>query len=193
MASLVLLVLLAPLLLLLILAVSTTSRGGPFFRQVRVGRHGRRFQIVKFRSMRRDPTSQADGFEPGATHRITAIGRILRATKLDELPQLWNVLRGEMSLVGPRPEVPRWTEVHPGRWEIVLSVRPGVTDPASLAFRHEERLLAAADDPEAAYRDEILPRKLELSERYVRERSFAGDLGILLRTAAAVFAPTRRG
>lgn len=182
-----LLIALSPLLLLLAAGVSATSAGGPFFRQTRVGRHGRPFRIVKFRTMKVLAGSERGSFEPGSTARVTGIGRVLRATKLDELPQLWNVLRGEMSLVGPRPEVPRWTEVHRERWAIVLSVRPGITDPASLRFRDEERILAAEADPEAAYRDRILPRKLELAEQYVRERSFAGDLAILARTAIAVF------
>ena len=185
--SIVLLILSLPLLLLLGAIVSATSAGGPFFRQARVGRHGRPFRIVKFRTMKVLAGSERGSFEPGSTARVTRIGRVLRATKLDELPQLWNVLRGEMSLVGPRPEVPRWTEVHRERWAIVLSVRPGITDPASLRFRDEERILAAEADPEAAYRDRILPRKLELAEQYVRERSFAGDLAILARTAIAVF------
>ncbi len=127
-------------------------------------------------------------FDPGRDgDRITPIGRWLRKTKLDELPQFWNVLRGEMSLVGPRPEVPRWTEVYPERWEVVLSVRPGITDPASIEYRHEEALLAAAEDPERTYREAILPRKLEIAERYVRTRTFAGDLGVLLRTATSIF------
>jgi lipopolysaccharide/colanic/teichoic acid biosynthesis glycosyltransferase len=92
-----------------------------------------------------------------------------------------------MSLVGPRPEVPRWTEVYPERWEVVLSVRPGITDPASIEYRHEEDLLAAAEDPERTYREAILPRKLEIAERYVRTRTFAGDLAVLLRTATSIF------
>lgn len=185
--SSVLLVALAPLLLVIALAVGSTSPGGPLFRQVRVGREGKPFRIAKFRSMAVAETSEAGSFEPGSSARVTAVGRVLRRTKLDELPQLWNVLCGEMSLVGPRPEVPRWTQVHADRWRDVLSVRPGITDPASLEFRHEEALLAASSDPEATYRDEILPRKLELAERYVREQSLWGDLNILLATAIAIF------
>ena len=185
--SAVLLVALAPLLIVIALAVGSTSPGGPLFRQVRVGRQGRPFRIAKFRSMAVTEGSEAGSFEPGSSARVTAVGRVLRRTKLDELPQLWNVLCGEMSLVGPRPEVPRWTQVHADRWRDVLSVRPGITDPASLEFRHEEALLAASSDPEATYRDEILPRKLELAERYVREQSLWGDLNILVGTAIAIF------
>jgi lipopolysaccharide/colanic/teichoic acid biosynthesis glycosyltransferase len=181
------LLLLSPLLCAIGLMVASTSDGGAFFRQVRIGRCGQPFRIVKFRTMTEASGAEKGSFEPGSTARVTAVGRVLRATKLDELPQLWNVLRGDMSLVGPRPEVPRWTQVHRERWAVVLQVRPGITDPASLEFRDEERLLAAMPDPEAAYRDEILPRKLELAERYVRERSFAGDLAILVRTALAIF------
>ncbi|MGA1630767.1 MAG: sugar transferase [Phycisphaerales bacterium] len=185
--SATLLLVLSPLLVVIAIAVATTSPGGALFRQDRVGRGGRPFRIVKFRTMTHASGTEKGSFEPGSTARVTSIGRVLRATKLDELPQLWNVLRGEMSLVGPRPEVPRWTQVHRERWAEVLRVRPGITDPASLEFRDEERILAAKPDPEAAYRDEILPRKLELAERYVRERSFVGDLAILARTAMAIF------
>jgi lipopolysaccharide/colanic/teichoic acid biosynthesis glycosyltransferase len=177
----------APLLGVIAVTVATTSPGGALFRQVRIGRGGQPFRIVKFRTMTVASGAEKGSFEPGSTARVTAIGRVLRATKLDELPQLWNVLRGDMSLVGPRPEVPRWTQVHRERWAVVLRVRPGITDPASLEFRDEERILAAMPDPEAAYRDEILPRKLELAERYVRERSCPRDLAILARTALAIF------
>jgi lipopolysaccharide/colanic/teichoic acid biosynthesis glycosyltransferase len=185
--SATLLLVLSPLLVAIAIAVATTSPGGALFRQDRVGRGGRPFRIVKFRTMTHASGTEKGSFEPGSTARVTSIGRVLRATKLDELPQLWNVLRGEMSLVGPRPEVPRWTQVHRERWAEVLRVRPGITDAASLEFRDEERILAAKPDPEAAYREEVLPRKLELAERYVRERSFVGDLAILARTAMAIF------
>lgn len=180
------LVVLAPLLLLVAISVATTSRGGPFFRQVRVGRNRCPFRLVKFRSMTVRTGSEAGSFDAGSTLRVTAVGRVLRRTKLDELPQLWNVLAGDMSLVGPRPEVSSWTEVHRDRWDRVLTVRPGITDPASIEFRDEESILAASDDPEACYRDRILPRKLDLAEAYVRNRSFAGDLAIIARTIAAV-------
>lgn len=176
------LLLLSPLLLVIGVMVTAGSRGGPLFRQVRVGRHRRCFRVMKFRTMTVRAGTEAGGFEAGDTRRVTSVGRVLRRTKLDELPQLWNVLVGDMSLVGPRPEVPSWTEVHRTRWDAVLSVRPGITDPASIEFRNEEAILAAAEDPEACYRDVILPRKLELAERYVRKRTMWGDLGILLRT-----------
>lgn len=180
------LVVLAPLLLLLAIAVAVTSPGGAFFRQTRVGRDRRPFRLVKFRSMAVRQGSEDGSFDAGSTARVTPIGRLIRRTKLDELPQLWNVLIGDMSLVGPRPEVPSWTEVHRERWDRVLSVRPGITDPASIEFRDEESILAASSDPEACYRDEILPRKLDLAETYVRERSLGGDLAIIMRTMAAI-------
>ncbi len=198
--SLLSLTILAPLLGAIALMVGLTSPGGILFRQTRVGQAGRTFKIAKFRTMSTSPGAEQGRFDPGrGSARITPVGRWLRRTKLDELPQLWNVVKGEMSLVGPRPEVPRWTEVYPERWEVVLSVRPGITDPASIEYRHEEDLLAAArlaarargtrgrDDPERTYREAILPRKLEIAERYVRTRTFAGDLGVLLRTATSIF------
>ena len=178
--------LLSPLLLLLAVLVAATSPGGPFFRQLRVGRDRRPFRVVKFRSMSVRRGTEEGSFDAGDTARVTTVGRLLRRTKLDELPQLWNVLVGDMSLVGPRPEIPAWTEVHRERWDVVLSVRPGITDPASIEFRDEESILAASADPEACYRDEILPRKLALSEAYVRDRSLAGDLAVVLRTLAAI-------
>ena len=185
--SLFALTILAPVLGAIALGVLATSPGGVLFRQVRMGRANRPFIIVKFRTMSAAPDAAKGRFDPGRDgDRITPIGRWLRRTKLDELPQFWNVLRGEMSLVGPRPEVPRWTEVYPERWKVVLSVRPGITDPASIEFRHEEAMLATAADPERTYREAILPRKLEIAERYVRTRTFAGDLAVLLRTATSI-------
>ena len=184
-SALALLVLL-PFLALIALLVGITSPGGPFVRQVRIGRDRHPFRVVKFRSMTVRRGSEEGSFDAGDTARVTKVGRLLRRTKLDELPQLWNVLVGDMSLVGPRPEIPAWTEVHRERWDVVLSVRPGITDPASIEFRDEESILAASADPEACYRDEILPRKLALSEAYVRDRSLAGDLAVVLRTLAAI-------
>ncbi|MDE0890446.1 MAG: sugar transferase [Phycisphaerales bacterium] len=186
------LLLLTPLLTTLAIVVALTSRGGPFFRQVRVGRHRRSFRILKFRTMTVRPEAADGTFDAGDRSRVTSVGRFLRKTKLDELPQLWNVLVGDMSLVGPRPEIPAWTEVHRARWDRVLKVRPGMTDPASIRYRDEEGLLAASTDPESTYRDEILPRKLDLAERYVLEQSFLGDLAVLIATAKAVLTPRTR-
>jgi lipopolysaccharide/colanic/teichoic acid biosynthesis glycosyltransferase len=121
-------------------------------------------------------------FDAGVTSRVTPVGQILPKWKLDELPQLWNVLIGDMSLVGPRPEIRKWVEAYPERWAKVLTVRPGITDPASIEFRNEEDLLAAAADPERHYRKVVLPQKLEFYEEYVQTRSFWGDLGIVFKT-----------
>jgi len=175
------LALLAPLLFLLALWVKLDTPGPVFYRQERVGRHGKPFLIHKFRSMRTD----APGLQitVGADPRITRSGRFLRASKLDELPQLWDVLRGAMSLVGPRPEVPRYVALYPAELRaIVLSVRPGITDPASLQFRHESELLARAADPEREYVEVLMPQKLRLACAYVETASLAQDLRIILRT-----------
>lgn len=185
-ASLFGLLLFSPLLAGVALAVRLSSPGPALFRQVRVGRGGKDFVLYKFRTMTIRPGSERGGFDVGDTSRVTKIGRFLRATKLDELPQLWNVVRGDMSLVGPRPEVREWVEAYPERWAFVHSVRPGITDPASIAYRHEERLLAASADPKTLYRETILPRKLDFYGRYISSRSLWGDIGILWRTAGAV-------
>ena len=181
------LLLLSPVLLLMALAIKLDSPGPVFFRQVRVGRHGAEFRIHKFRTMRhRDAGSEAAQITVGADPRITRVGALLRRTKLDELAQLIDVFVGRMSLVGPRPEVPRYVALYPYHLrDKVLSVRPGITDPASLAFRDESALLARVADPEREYVEVVMPAKLRLSARYVDEASFAGDLrliGATLRT-----------
>jgi lipopolysaccharide/colanic/teichoic acid biosynthesis glycosyltransferase len=176
------LLLLSPLLLLLAVAVVVDSGFPVLFRQVRVGRGGRDFRLAKFRTMTVLKEAEHGSFDAGSTRRVTTVGRFLRKSKLDELPQLWNVLVGDMSIVGPRPEVRQWVNVYPERWAQVHGVRPGITDPASIRYRNEEDLLAAAQDPEAFYRDEILPRKLVLYEAYVQHHSLVGDLAIVSRT-----------
>lgn len=185
--ALVMLVLLLPLLVVFALAVALSSPGGAFFRQVRVGRAGREFKLVKFRSMR--PGSEAKGqlTVGGRDPRITGVGYFLRKTKMDELPQLWHVLIGEMSVVGPRPEVPKYVALYTAEQRAVLSVRPGITGMASLDYIDENELLARAADPEKAYVEEVMPAKLALDLRYVRERSFLLDLRIILATVAKVF------
>ncbi|HAN22003.1 MAG TPA: hypothetical protein DCP51_10115 [Clostridiales bacterium] len=177
---------LLPLLALLALVVRLDSKGPVIFRQQRGGRGGTYFTMYKFRSMSVDLAAEGKGFEPGQGRRVTRVGRFLRKTKLDELPQLFNVLKGDMALVGPRPEVRPYIELYPERWAKVLSERPGLTDPASIQFRNEEEILAAASKPEDCYRNEILPMKLDLYENYVENISFAGDMNVLLRTVAAV-------
>jgi lipopolysaccharide/colanic/teichoic acid biosynthesis glycosyltransferase len=172
----------SPILLMSALAIKLTSRGPVLFRQERVGQNFRPFRINKFRSMVVDAPNQGRAITAGADPRITGIGHFLRKTKLDELPQLWNVLVGEMSLVGPRPEVAKYVELFHQDYEEILLVRPGITDPASIEFRNESELLGQAADPEVEYVRNILPRKITLSRTYIRERSFLGDLGIILRT-----------
>lgn len=180
------LLLLAPLLLALALWVRLDSPGPVLFRQQRVGRHGVRFDILKFRTMAARPD---DGRQltVGRDPRITRAGRFLRSSKLDELPQLINVLQGTMSLVGPRPEVPRYVDCYPpAARAAVLSVAPGITDLASILYKEESEILGRAADPERAYVETILPVKLEYYQRYVRERSFWLDLCIIFRTLAAM-------
>jgi len=175
-----------PLLALIGLGVWTSSGRPALFSQTRVGRSGRPFRVQKFRTMRPHRGAEAGSFEPGGRERITSFGRVLRDWKLDELPQLWNVLKGEMSFVGPRPEIRKWVDLYPERWRGILAVKPGITDPASLYYRDEEAVLAASPDPEETYRKVILPHKLDLYESYVRNRTFLGDIRIILETLAKI-------
>lgn len=183
------LLLLAPLLLLIALAIKLDSPGPVLFRQERVGRHGRPFRIRKFRTMH-DGAAGAP-ITVGDDPRITRSGRWLRAAKLDELPQLIDVLAGHMSLVGPRPELPRYVALYPPALrDKVLSVRPGITDPASIEYRDEGAQLARAADPEHEYVHVVLPRKLALAEAYVDRATLATDLRVLWRTMKLVWGPS---
>lgn len=182
---------LAPLLVAIGAWIKADTTGPVFFRQVRVGRNGREFRIHKFRTMRAAPGTRDMQITIGADPRITRAGTFLRKYKLDELPQFIDVLVGDMSVVGPRPEVPRYVALYPASArEAILSVRPGITDPASLQFRDENDVLAGSADPEATYVNEIMPAKLALCLRYVRERNFAGDLLIVGRTIMVSFVHT---
>jgi lipopolysaccharide/colanic/teichoic acid biosynthesis glycosyltransferase len=168
---------------LVALAIRLDSPGPVFFRQERVGRGGRVFRIHKLRTMRADAERLGGPLTVGADPRVTRIGAFLRAHRLDELPQLIDVLRGDMSLVGPRPEVPRYVALYPPALrEQVLAVRPGITDPASLAFRGEARQLAAAADPEREYVEVILPNKLALAADYAAHATLWTDLGVVARS-----------
>jgi len=174
-----------PLLLLIGAVVRLGSRGPAFYRQERVGLYGKTFRIHKFRSMRVDH----DGvlLSVAGDSRVTPVGRLLRRSKFDELPQLIDVLYGNMSFVGPRPEVPKFVALWPrGQREVILSVRPGITDPASILFRDEARQLATMVDFERYYVESLLPKKTSLYVQYVSERTFFGDLSLLLQTAVAV-------
>jgi lipopolysaccharide/colanic/teichoic acid biosynthesis glycosyltransferase len=180
------LVVLAPLLLAIALWIRLDSSGPALFRQRRVGRHGHPFDIYKFRTMVIHP-DHGRLLTVGHDHRITRAGRVLRRTKLDELPQLLNVLAGTMSLVGPRPEVPRYVDCYPPAVrQTVLSVAPGITDLAAILYKDENDVLGHAPDPEREYIETILPVKLEYYQRYVRDRSFWLDLCILVRTLGAI-------
>lgn len=181
------LLLLSPLLLAVAAWVKLDSPGPVMFRQERVGRFGASFRIHKFRTMRVDAPRLGPQITIGDDARITRSGRWLRASKVDELPQLWDVLRGAMSLVGPRPEVPRYVALYPAELrELVLSVRPGITDPASLSFRNESELLARAEDPEREYVEVVMPMKLRLAADYVRNASLGGDIRLILATLGAI-------
>ena len=184
------LVLLAPLLLAIAAWVRLDSPGPVFFRQQRVGRHGVPFRIHKFRTMVVDAAERGPSLTVGADARITRVGRLLRTRRLDELPQLIDVLKGDMSLVGPRPELPRYVERYPEALRVrVLAVRPGLTDPASIAFLDEAEHLARAADPEREYVEVLLPIKLQAAADYAERASLGSDLRVLFGTLRRLFGP----
>lgn len=178
---------LLPLLPIISLLIKTTSHGPVFYRQQRVGMRGRLFWIVKFRSMVENADRTGPGITAARDARVTGFGSILRRFKLDELPQLWNVFRGDMSIVGPRPELPLYVASYDSCQKAVLTVRPGITDNASIAYRWEEEVLAGNPDPNKFYREVVLPRKLELNLQYISEMSLTHDLGLVFRTACSLF------
>lgn len=183
------LALLSPIFVAVALGVRLSSAGPILFKQQRLGRLGRPFVIYKFRTMDQavEPMESASQVTAAGDARVSAIGRFLRKYKLDELPQLVNVLRGEMSLVGPRPEVERYARHYPVEYERILAVRPGITDLATLAYRNEEQILARSSEPERLYISEVLPAKIRLSLRYLEEQSLRTDVLILFRTLWTVF------
>lgn len=186
-ASSVGLVLLAPMLLVLAAWIKLDSPGPVFFRQERVGKGGILFRIHKFRTMVTDAERRGLQITVGADARVTRVGHWLRKYKLDELPQLLDVWLGHMSLVGPRPEVPRYVACYPDAVrDLVLSVRPGITDRASIEFKDENEILGRAVDPNKAYIEEVLPIKLGFYVDYVKNRSLMGDIGLILRTITAL-------
>jgi len=177
------LILVFPVFVLVALWIKIDSRGSVFFRQERVGFQGSLFRIHKFRTMVLDAEKEGKQITIGADPRITTVGRFLRKYKLDELPQLIDVFVGDMSLVGPRPEVPKYIDCYSDdEKHDVLSVKPGITDNASIEFRDENKLLANSNDPESTYINKVLPKKIALYRKYVRERSFFGDVEIIFRT-----------
>ena len=175
-----------PVLLLIALAIKIDDPGPVFYRQVRVGRGGRTFRIFKFRTMVVDADKKGLAITVGRDNRITRVGALLRRTKLDELAQLINVFTGDMSFVGPRPEVQKYVDLYTPYQRQVLLVRPGITDYASIAYRNENDLLAGAEDPERMYIDVIMPDKIELNMKYLRETSPAADIRLIFGTILAV-------
>lgn len=182
--SLTVLLLLCPVMGAIAFAVWLESGAPVFFRQRRVGLRFQPFEILKFRTMR--VRSGGPSVTVAGDDRVTRVGGFLRITKLDELPQFWNVLRGEMSLVGPRFEVPLYVELFRERYSSILTVRPGITDLASIEFRNEEQVLAQSSDPLREYQERVLPMKLALAEEYVRTHCLLLDASIMLRTVAAI-------
>ena len=185
-SALVGLLLLSPLFLVVAILIKLDSRGPVFFRQGRMGKAFRPFLILKFRTMVRDAPNKGGPITFGEDPRITRIGRFLRRIKIDELPQLINVLKGEMSIVGPRPEVRRYVELFREDYEEILTVRPGITDLASLKYRDEAAILGASPDPEAMYVKYILPEKVSLGKEYVRRSSLTFDLILIFKTLATL-------
>ncbi|MBM3515138.1 MAG: sugar transferase [Alphaproteobacteria bacterium] len=175
-----------PLFVVAAAAIKLSSSGPVFFRQERIGRSGHAFRIFKFRTMR-EAIAGGPMITVADDPRVTHVGRWLRRFKLDELPQLINVMLGDMSLVGPRPEVAHYVALWPAsERELILSVRPGITDPASIKFRNEGEILARYADPEAAYREVILPEKVALYADYVRTASFADDISLIFKTLGLI-------
>ena len=177
---------LSPVLLALALAVRLDSPGPALFGQERIGLGGHPFRMWKFRTMVHGAELLGPGITVADDQRVTRIGRWLRMTKLDELPQLWNVLLGTMSLVGPRPELPCYVALYSAEERAVLTLQPGITDPATLAFLHEEKLLAQAADPRSHYEDVVMPAKIALNLEYASRATVLTDLAVLARTVVAV-------
>jgi lipopolysaccharide/colanic/teichoic acid biosynthesis glycosyltransferase len=182
------LALLSPALIVVAILVKLTSRGPALYWQDRVGRGGRIFRIAKFRSMVAEAEKRGPDITSSGDARVTPLGAILRKFKIDEFPQLWNVLKGEMSLVGPRPELPRYVLDYTAEQRLVLSVRPGITDIASIAYRHEEQILGQSEHPEQLYRTVVLPDKLKLNMKYILNMSLLFDVKLVLQTLKSLFA-----
>ncbi|MFO8129948.1 MAG: sugar transferase [Bacteroidales bacterium] len=186
MLSLLALAILLPAFLAISLVISLSSPGGVFYRQKRVGKHNKDFSLLKFRTMKRDSDKKGLLTIGRQDPRVTATGRWLRKHKLDELPQLINILAGDMSFVGPRPEVRKYVEMYTGEQKEVLTVRPGLTDLASIQYINENELLAESKDPEKTYIEKIMPDKLKLNLEYIRNRNALTDLRIILITLGKI-------
>ena len=178
--------LLCPVWLCIGLLVACSSKGGAFFRQIRVGRDGKNFKLLKFRTMRNDADKTGGLITVGDDCRVTRVGKFLRKYKLDELPQFLNIIKGDMSIVGPRPEVPKYVALYDERQRQVLSVRPGLTDYASIEYISESELLAQSPDPDKTYIEEIMPAKLELNLKYIENQSVMEDLRLIFKTLFSI-------
>jgi lipopolysaccharide/colanic/teichoic acid biosynthesis glycosyltransferase len=185
------LVVLSPVIGAIAIAIKTGSSGPLLYRGKRVGLDGRVFDMLKFRTMVVNADQIGGSSTPEDDPRVTPIGKKLRRYKLDELPQLWNVVKGDMSFVGPRPQVKWAVDLYTPEERAILGVRPGITDEASLKFSNEAEILKGSKDPDKDYIEKIHPEKMRLSLEYVRNRSFSGDLSIIARTAGAIFKPSR--
>jgi lipopolysaccharide/colanic/teichoic acid biosynthesis glycosyltransferase len=173
---------LQPLFVVIAIMIKVDSTGPVFFRQGRVGKNFRRFMIYKFRTMVVDAERKGLRITSGGDSRVTRVGRMLRKFKIDELPQLFNVLKGDMSLVGPRPEVIKYVEWYKDDYERILSIRPGITDISSMTFRNEESILQGVDDPERYYVHVLLPEKMRLAREYIQNVSFFYDVKLIFKT-----------
>jgi lipopolysaccharide/colanic/teichoic acid biosynthesis glycosyltransferase len=177
---------LLPIFFIVIILIPMDSIGPVFFRQERIGKNFRIFTLIKFRTMRQKKDSLNKQFEPGNDRRVTRIGKLLRKTKVDELPELFNVLIGDMSIVGPRPEVEKYVRLFRNEYDVVLKVRPGLSDLASIKYRDEEEILACRTNSDKYYMEEILPDKLKLAREYTESISFKTDLHIILATVKSI-------
>jgi len=180
-------IILSPFFLTIMLLIKMDSKGPVFFRQIRVGKNGELFKIYKFRTMVDKAEEMGPLISKGDDRRITGTGRFLRKYKLDELPQLFNVLSGKMSLVGPRPEVPRFVNTYRDQYEIILKIKPGMTDYASVKYKNENDILNGVENVEEKYIRDILPRKITYYEKYIREKNIAKDIKIIFRTIVEIF------
>lgn len=181
------LLILSPLLIIVYIAIVFESKGGGFYKQIRVGKDGKRFKLYKFRSMRVDSDSKSQITIGARDPRITKTGLFVRRFKIDELPQLLNVLKGDMSLVGPRPEVPLYVDMYTVEQKKVLSVLPGITDYASIRYVDENEILGKAENPHQTYIDEILPNKLKLNMEYIENRSVKEYFKVIFLTLVKIF------
>lgn len=180
------LIILLPIEIIISIVIYFEDRESILFKQKRIGLNQKPFILYKFRSMTNTKILSNDSFNVGDKSRVTKIGKILRKTKLDELPQLLNVLIGDMSLVGPRPEVKKWVDIYPQQWAFVLTMKPGITDYAAILYRNEEEILTGVMNPEKHYRDIILPQKLNIYRDYILNHSFVGDILIIFKTILSI-------